>query len=323
MRAEVSQSAVSRTFTAGASVSDQTRARVLEAANALGYRPNAIARSLISGRSRMIGLLTAYLENPFYSIFIERFSRALQARGYHTLLFISEPGDQDHQLEKLLAYQVDAVVMASATLSSKLSRECLEAAIPVVLFNRRVPDDSSSSVTSDNVDGGRQLAELLCRTGHERIGFITGDENTSTSRDRERGFVEELGAHGRRLHARAVADYSAVQARQVTRALMADHETPDAIFAANDHMAFAVMDTLRHELGLRVPEDVSVVGFDDVQQAGTAAYDLTSVAQPIDALVAATVELLFAHLDEPVVRPRSIVLPVVLRHRSSVHAGRR
>jgi len=320
-RAEVSQSAVSRTFTPGASVSERTRARVLEAADALGYRPNAIARSLISGRSRMIGLLAAYLDNEFYPIVLERLARALQARGYHTLLFIGEPGDRDRQLENLLAYQVDAVVMLSATLSSALARECLGAAIPVVLFNRDVPDTPSSSVTSDNRDGGRQVARLLVRTGHRRIAFLAGDENSSTNRDRESGFVEELAALGRNVHARAVGHYSAERARAATHAFMDAASPPDAIFAANDHMAFSVMDVLRHERGLRVPDDVSVIGFDDVPQAAWAAYDLATVAQPVDELIRNTIELLFARLDHAAA-PASVTLPVRLVVRSSVHPGR-
>jgi len=244
----------------------------MDAAKELGYRPNAIARSLISGRSRMIGLVATYLDNQFYPVVLERLARALQDRDYHTLLFISEPGDQDRELEKLLAYQVDAVVMASATLSSALARECLDAAIPVVLFNRDVPDSPASSVTSDNVAGGRLVADYLLDSGHHRLAYIAGAENSSTNRDREAGFVQGLQARGLELYRREVGAYSHHGAAHATLAMMRSDAPPDAIFVANDHMAFAVLDTLRLTLGLRVPEDVSVIGFDDVPQAAWGAY---------------------------------------------------
>jgi len=315
--ADVSQSAVSRTFTPGASVAPGTRERVMQAARELGYRPNAIARSLISGRSRMIGLVAAYLDNQFYPVVLERLARALQARGYHTLLFISEPGDQDHELEKLLAYQVDAVVMASATLSSALARECLDAAIPVVMFNRDVPDSPANSVTSDNFAGGKRVAEHLIAAGHSRLSYIAGAENSSTNRDREAGFLHGIKAAGLELLQREVGGYSHAGAASATHLMMSSATPPDAIFVANDHMAFAVMDTLRTDLGLSVPEDVSIIGFDDVPQAAWSAYSLTTVAQPTDAMIEATVSLLFDQLEVGHAETTRQCLPVHLIERSS------
>lgn len=318
--ADVSQSAVSRTFTPGASVAPGTRERVMEAARELGYRPNAIARSLISGRSKMIGLVAAYLDNQFYPIVLERLAKALQARGYHTLLFISEPGDQDHELEKLLAYQVDAVVMASATLSSALARECLDAAIPVVLFNRDVPNSPANSITSDNFSGGRQVADYLIAAGHKNLAYIAGAENSSTNRDREAGFQAGLDAAGVALAHRAVGGYTHKGASAATEAFMSAENPPDAIFVANDHMAFAVLDTLRQGLGLRVPEDVSVIGFDDVPQAAWRAYGLTTVAQPTDAMIEATVSLLFDQLEVGHAETTRQCLPVSLVERDTARA---
>lgn len=315
--AAVSQSAVSRAFTPGASVAPHTRQKVMAAAKELGYRPNAIARSLISGRSRMIGLLAAYLDNQFYPIVVERMARALQSRGYHTLLFIAEPGDQDRQLEKILAYQVDAVIMASATLSSALARECLDAAIPVVLFNRDVPDSTASSVVSDNAAGGALVANHLLDSGHQRIAFIAGAEDSSTNHDREAGFVNALQARGQNLCAREVGGYTSFGAIESTLMLMSGDNPPDAIFVANDHMAFAVLDTLRITLGLKVPDDVAVVGFDDVPQAAWGGYDLTTVRQPTDALIEATVSLLLSQLESGEAETRRECLPVKLVKRGT------
>ncbi|WPB55460.1 LacI family DNA-binding transcriptional regulator [Xylophilus sp. GOD-11R] len=321
--ANVSQSAVSRSFTAGASVAPETRERIHAAARSLGYRPNAIARSLITRRSHIIGLVMSYLENQFYPLVIERLSQALQREGYHVLLFISETGDADAVLADILQYQVDGIVMASTTLSSALAQDCAEAGIPVVLFNRvaqmgAMGRFSTSSVTSRNREGGALVGELLVRTGHRRIAWLAGLENASTSLDREAGLTEALQAAGLALHARAVGRYDFGQARRATLELFSDPATrPDAVFAANDHMAIAVLETLRRELGLNVPQDVSVVGFDNVPQAAWPSFDLTTVQQDVDRMVDATRTLLFERLGGEV-QPRSVAVPCVLVERGTV-----
>jgi len=316
--AKVSQSAVSRTFTPGGSVSAETRERVLKAAQDLGYRPNALARAMISGRSRLIALLVAYLDNQFYPQVLERLSRALQAEGYHVLLFMTDPGKQDQVVQQILEYQVEGIVMATATLSSRLARECAATGIPVVLFNRYVASSPASSVTSDNIEGGRLAARFLVDGGHERIAFIAGLEDSSTNRDREAGFFKGLAEHGMTLFARGIGDYTFEGAASAARELFQTEEKPDAVFVANDHMAFSVMDVLRDELKLRVPEDVSVVGYDDVPEAGWAGYRLTTVAQPTDAMIKATVAILLEQIGKQEVKHCAAVLPAELVVRSSV-----
>ena len=295
--ANVSQSAVSRTFTPGASVSDDTRQRVLEAAKSLGYRPNALARSLISGRSRIIGLVVAYLENHFYPIVIEQLSRALQAHGYHVMLFMTQPGQQDQVINEILQYKMDGVVLASVTLSSHIAEECANIGVPVVLFNRYIPDSHVSSVTSDNELGGRLVAELLAKHNHQRIAYIAGNENSSTNNDREQGFKEGLKGAGLSIWKRCVGMYSFDGARVAARELLDAEEIPDAIFVANDHMAFAVMDVIRSEYGLNVPEDISVVGYDNVPEADWPAYNLTTVEQTVDDMITETVNILLEQME--------------------------
>ena len=318
--ANVSQSAVSRTFTPGASVSEKTRERVMAASSELGYRPNALARSLISGRSRMIGLVIAYLENHFYSIVIEKLSRLLQSRGYHVLLFMTEPGQQDEVIQEILQYQVDGVVLASVTLSSHIAQECAALGVPVVLFNRYIPDSQASSVVSDNVTGGRLLAELLIEEGHKNIAFIAGQENSSTNVEREQGFTEGLAAAGLSLCCRAVGNYNFEDAAAAARDMLSNN-VPDAIFVANDHMAFAVMDVIRGEFGLRIPEDISVVGYDDVPEAGWPSYNLTTVEQSIEKMIGATVDILLEQMEHKQVSATQKVTPASLIMRGSTKSG--
>lgn len=317
--AQVSQSAVSRAFTPGASVSDVTRAKVEDAARKLGYRPNAIARSLITRRSRMIAVVMSYLDNQFYPVVLEKISQRLQRDGYHVLLFIADTREVDSVLSEILQYQVDGLVLASTSLSSALALRCSDAGIPVVLFNRTIRDNQTcSSVTSDNYEGGRLVARHLIDTGHERIAYIAGMEDSSTNSDRERGFRDSLAEHGRRCFARAVGNYDFEQAKAAARHLFAGAapQRPDGVFVANDHMAIAVMDALRMELGLRIPLDVSVVGFDNVRQAAWGSYQLTSVEQDADAMIDATARLLLDQIDGAV-QSSAVVLPARLIVRGS------
>jgi len=320
--ARVSQSAVSRTFSPGGSVSPEMRARVLEAAHQLGYRPNALARAMISGRSGLIALMVAYLDNHFYPQVLEMLSRALQNRGYQVLLFMTDRGRQDMVVQRMLQYQVEGIVMASATLSSSLARECAKTGTPVVLFNRYVPSLPASSVTSDNIEGGRQVGQLLARAGHRRIAFIAGQEDSSTSRDREAGFYKGLAECGVTAFGREVGGYSFAGATESTRRLLSARVRPDAIFVANDHMAFAAMDVARREFGLRIPEDLSIVGFDDVPEAAWSGYALTTVAQSADAMVEATVSILVEQMERRSVVRGAAVLPVRLVVRDSARRPR-
>jgi DNA-binding LacI/PurR family transcriptional regulator len=196
--AGVSQSAVSRVYTPGASASKMTIEKVRKAAAELGYRPNVLARAMVSGRSKIIGLVVAYFENQFYPDVLEKFSTALQAEGYHVLIFMASQtaGNIDKVVDEILDFQVDGIIAASVALSSELSERCRKAGVPMVLFNRSQDDPLMSAVTSANIEGGRKVAKFLLAGGHQKIGYIAGWEGASTQRDREAGFREVLNAAG-------------------------------------------------------------------------------------------------------------------------------
>ena len=321
-KAGVSQSAVSRVFTPGASVSDTMRSKVLKAAGELGYRPNVLARSLITGRSHIIGLVVAYLDNQYYPLVLEQMSKTLQDNGYHLLVFMASQNgaDVDKVLAEILDYQVDGIVMASVGMSSDIAQRCAAAGVPVVLFNRTQDNGDFNAVTSDNHRGGRTLARFLTAGEHKRIAYIAGWEEASTQRDREAGFLQGLADAGQTLFAREVGNYTFEGAQQATRRLFTNPSRPDAIFVANDHMAIATMDVLRHELGLRVPEDVSVVSYDDVPQAAWPSYAITSVRQPTGRMIRATIDMLIARIEEgdDVPRQTSFAGPLIIRKSARV-----
>lgn len=179
-----------------------------------------------------------------------------------------------------------------------------------------------SVVTSDNYSGGRKVAEFLLAAGHRKIGYIAGWEGASTQRDREAGFIAALAEAGVPLHARTEGDFKMAKAAAATRKMFAT-DPPEAVFVANDHMAISVMDTLRFELGLNVPDDVSVVGYDDVPAAGWLAYSLTTVRQPANRMVAETVEILLDQIENSTSQPRRIAIdgPLILRGSARIPKG--
>ena len=321
-RANVSQSAVSRAFTEGASVAPATKARILAAANELGYRPTSAAKSA-AAKSRVIGLVTSGLANPFNALVIEKLSLSLAEEGYRVLLFVTEGDDSDLFLPDMLDHPLDGVILAAAASSSSLARHCADAGMPVVLFNRVADVDGAGrfltgSVSSDNLGGGRHVAELLIQRGHRRIAYLAGIESSSTTQSREAGLRQALREASIDLHARIVGNYKVEDTQAAIRALFqAAAALPDAIFAANDHMAMTAIDTIRSEFHLRVPEDISVVGFDDVPQAGWPSHSLTTVRQDIDAMVAATKALLFGQIMGETC-PAQVCVPCTIVDRRSV-----
>lgn len=324
--AGVSQSAVSRAFTPGSSIRQATRETIFSAAKQLGYQPNVMARSMITRRSKIIGFVFGYMENQYYPVALEKLSRRLQTLGYHSLMFFADSNEPaDRIVEEFLQYQIDAVVLASVSLSPDWIDACHSVAVPVILFNRAIDAEDVSAVTSANHAGGRVVADFLMDGGHQRIVYMSGFEGSSTNRDREAGFTEGLAARGQKLHARVVGNYQQDLARQETLSLFSgdSSEHPDAIFAANDHMALSVLDTLRYELGKKVPEDVSVVGYDDVPLASALAYNLTTMSQPVDAMVDATVEVLMERLQQPNAPARRIEIdsPLVVRGSARLPQG--
>lgn len=319
--AGVSQPTVSRVFS-GASVSPDKAQRVRDAATRLGYRPNALARSLITGRSRTIGLVVAYFENPFYAEALERFSTELKKQGYALLLFLAtnDKGDADALVEELIDRQVDGVVLASISLSGELTNKLRQLEIPLVLFNRGTSDKSICAVTSANIDGAEQVTDYLLASGHQRIAHIAGWGGSSTGRDRRRGFESAMAAKSVKPHAIVEANYfrdSAMAAcRALFRSALESDEThgkggavdeflhlelpddvPDAVFVGNDYMAFAVIDCLRTETRLRIPQDVSIVGYDDVLMAAWPSINLTTFRQPAGRMVDRTLEVLFELIE--------------------------
>lgn len=316
--AGVSQSAVSRSFSPDAKVAEKTRKKVMAAARELGYRPNSIARSLITRSSRTIAVVTYSLENPFYSFMLEKASRFFQQQGYHLQLFFA-PSDHGFAsvIDDIIRSQVEGVLMLAITLDMAQAEEVADFGIPVVIINRTVNHAGISQVGSDNTSGGYWAGRYLASLGHRRIAYLAGQPDSSTDRHRHAGFLEGLATEGLTCCALEVGNYRYPDACHAVRRLFSYSPPPDALFAANDLMAIAAMETLRHEFGLRVPDDVSVIGFDDVPMAAWPSHSLTTLKQPVELMTLKATELLMSQINQVDTTPEHLTLPVTPMLRKS------
>lgn len=289
----VSQSAVSRAFTPDASIAPEMRQRILDAATRFGYEPNAIASMLSTRRSNIVGLVISNLSNPFYPGFLEKLTRALQEQGLQTLLFNITPGsDVKQQLRALRVYNVDALMIVGATVLASADLVWATEGRQTVLLNRVAPDTDIPAVICDDLAGARDIATHFHTCGARRVGYVVGLAHTGVGLDRRNGFIARAAELGMTLSGVTVAgDYSYAAGYRAALELL-NVGQPDAIMFANDILAVGGMDALRDERGLRIPQDILVAGFDDIEMAAWPRYNLTTCRQPTDDLIACAVNMI-------------------------------
>jgi DNA-binding LacI/PurR family transcriptional regulator len=292
--AGVSQSAVSRCFKPGASVSKATYARVMKAATGLDYIPNAAARSLITRRTNMVAVIISNAANLYYPEALSELSKQITRHGKRVLLFTLQDGERELEsvLNDVWQYQVDGVI-AAASLSDEQVAEFARRRVPLVVFNRSLRGQTANTVACDQYEAGRTLASRLAAAGHHVFGIIDGPEDNPVSSERRRGACERLAELGlpAPLMARGHFDYAS-GARGLRELIGQLGRVPDAIICGNDVMAIGCLDCARHELGIAVPEQLSVAGFDAVEPSTWFSYNLTTLRQPIQKMAAAAADLL-------------------------------
>ncbi|MCU0759697.1 MAG: LacI family DNA-binding transcriptional regulator [Steroidobacteraceae bacterium] len=316
--AKVSQSAVSRCFKPGASVSSKMRARVMKAAEELGYRPNAIARSLITRRSNMVAVVISQQTHRYFPELLDELSRGFSARGIRVLLFtLEKESDIDVVLEQILQYQVDGVVEA-ARLSGEQVDMLEKRGVPFVFLNRSLRDRPVNAVCCDQAEGARWLVNRLVEAGHRSFGIVSGPADSVVSAERTQGALERLGELGIRQVAVVPGNYSYESGAAGLRLLESKlGRVPEAVICANDVMALGCMDAARHDLRLGVPADLSVVGFDGVGPARWKSYDLTTVQQPVRRMAEAAVSMIVERIEDPTLPPEKRTFSGILTHGSS------
>lgn len=286
--AGVSRATVSRCFTEGSLVRKSTRDHVLSVADALSYRPNLLARMLNKRESNIVAVITADFHNPFQPALMEALTDGLRAQGLVPLLLKSASVDEaaDELVELALSYRVSAVIVTVLAASRAVVGRCVDSKIPILFLNRTVDDPAAICVSSDVAGGAAQAADVLVAGGARRIGIITGKTGTWTHSTRLDGFTARLRALGLEPAMIQPGDFSYESGCNATATLLAACPNLDAIYACNDAMAFGAIDTIRRTPGRNVPDDIAVIGFDDVPISSWAAYQLSTIHQPIDSLIA-------------------------------------
>ncbi|WP_080871999.1 LacI family DNA-binding transcriptional regulator [Oceanobacillus timonensis] len=312
--ANVSQSTVSRVFTPGASVSEKVRRKVLEVAEELNYQPNALARGLINKKTNIVGLAMKDIQNPFYHEVLGMFSMKLREQGYNVLFVYTKNEEiQQEEINHFLEYNVEGIIITDALLSSKVVSKIHDNNIPITLFNRYHKDIPCNSVSSDNVRASIEIAAYFYEQGYRDIVYITGKKNTSTNKDRQKGFTEYLKE--KNIEATILeGDYTYEKSYYLTKAMIENGHVPEAVFGANDITAIGSLDALR-EKNISVPDKTAVVGFDNIKMASWPSYMLSTWEQPIEKMVDEAIYLLLH--DHKVDSPKAVKLKGQFIHRNT------
>ncbi|UWP88363.1 LacI family DNA-binding transcriptional regulator [Aliiroseovarius crassostreae] len=318
-RAGVSRSAVSRTFTDGASVSDKMRRKVEKAARELGYSPNALASSLTTGRTKLIGLVSNNFHNPIFLEVFDLFTRGLQDRGLRPLLVnLSDETDPENSVQMLRQYSVDGVVVASSTLPPGFAKAFRDAGVPVVhSFGRYSSAPQVHVVGIDNVECGRMAAQTLIARGYAHVAFMGGPEDATSTQDRFAGFMSEITKHPNIQTTHSFAEAYSFDAGRKEMLRLIDTSPAQAYFCGDDVLSIGALSAIK-DSNLRVPEDIGIIGLNDMEMARWENIDLTTIHQPIRQIVTSSIELMVAMLDEPDRYPEARIFPCSIVERGTL-----
>ena len=316
---------VSRALSDKPDVNEETRKTIVEAATKMGYRPNKLARSLRSKKTHTIGVIVADIANPYFGALVKGVEKEARKRHYSVILLNT---DEDYERESeaiqvVLEERVDGIIISPTQKETGTVKNLLQLGIPFVLFGRRFSDLETNYVVTDDVHGGFLATEHLISLGHRRIGMINGPIHISSAKERFQGYREALGRYGLKQ------DQSLVTAGAVTmedgyevaESLLNKNPRPTAIFAFSDFVSFGVMKAIR-KVGLKVPEDISVVGYDDNQFASCSETPLTTIHIPKEELGINAAKVLKEQFDanQPIKKVELPVDLIVRQSTSSCHA---
>ncbi|OHT20613.1 LacI family DNA-binding transcriptional regulator [Edaphosphingomonas haloaromaticamans] len=296
-KAGVSQSAVSRCFAPGGSIAPATRKRIEKVAAELGYRPNALAQGLISGRTNMVAVLISSLTNLYYPEVLEELTRRLTERDTRVLLFsLRAEGEVDEVLDQVWRHSLDGVISA-ARLSDAQIQLFEDHRVPLVLYNRVPAKARAASVCCDSAAGEVELVERLLAAGHRDFGIIAGPEDSYVGEERRRAALDRLAAAGFNDVPVVRGDFSYSGGREGLRQLMAGGISLNAVICGNDQMAIGAIDCAREAFKLKIPDDLSIVGFDGTAPASWSSYRVTSIRQPVRRMTEAAVSMLIERIE--------------------------
>jgi len=289
----LSVSTVSRAFYPNAPIAPHTRAAVLEYAKKVGYRTNLFAKNLVTQSTQIVGVVAADLTNPYYPEVVSKLTALLQESGINVMLSTAvEPQKIDESVDILLNYRPNAIIILAANSVTAARERCDQAGIPCIFFNRLSSDGRGYGISCDNWRGGVMAANYFIKLGHKRLGYVSAFPDTSTNQDRKGGFLFQAKKAG--LATPYIFDAGAFSYKNGFKAALeykAIGSPPTAVFCANDILAIGFMEGLEANCGVNVPQDVSIIGFDDIEMASWPSHNLTTIAQPTDKMLERTVEI--------------------------------
>lgn len=317
----VSYATVSRVLTGYEFVKETTRNRVMEAAEQLGYVANLSARSLAGGRSRIIGLIVPNLDNGYVGAITQGIDRELARANYDLMLYTShrQPGKESFYVGTLANGLTDGLLLVAPLVPATYLEALREQNFPYVLIDQADVSENSNVVEATNWQGAYEATRYLNQLGHTRIAFITGSLAVRSAVDRLRGYKAALADCNIPVTEALIieGDYQQQTGYEVTKSLLQNVDPPPtAIFASNDLSAFGAMDAAR-EHGYRIPDDISIIGFDDVPQASFVYPKLTTVRQPLEQMGHVAVKMLLEHIEDQSNTPQRVALATQLVIRDS------
>jgi len=322
-QAGVAVSTVSLALNNDPRVSEDTRRKVLKSAEELNYRPNGAARSLKRRKTETVGLFLNDFGGPFFSSFIQGVEEVVSANGYDLVACSTFGGQHNTANRYLREKQFDAAIILGPAIPDELILQVAGPQFPIVVMDRELSADHVHSVLVDNVQGARSATRHLIGLGRRRIGYLSGPLNSYNNQKRLVGFKSALEEAGIPLQASCVAQghFTESGGYQAMKSLIVSRSLPDAVFAANDEMALGAIQALM-EAGLRVPEDVAVVGFDDIRLSSYVRPALTTVGHPKHEWGTVATHVVFQALREPGEQPSAIMLDTELIVRESCGSNR-
>lgn len=325
--AGVSRSAVSRTFTEGASVSEETREKVLQSARALGYQVNHLARGLIQSRSNIVCLVTADAHGPFRASLVHTISRRLQENGKVPILIIADESEENitSALDRIFQYRADVTIVLSGTPPRAITQGCLSNGQQVIHINRNDPDVGPDRIIFDHETAAHRAFDIFQKAKIKRPALITSTRGTPSLIARQNAFLEAAGKAGVNNVSVYVESGEPYDCGRAIGQRILDPDTgisprPDGAFCLSDLIALGFIDAARGYHRLSVPDDIAVVGFDDIPQAHWKGYDLTTFRQSPDDVADAILHLMQSREENPDGPPEQITLPATLVARSSFPA---
>ncbi|MDL2406112.1 substrate-binding domain-containing protein [Rhizobium calliandrae] len=323
-RAGVSRSAVSRAFTPGASVSPETRRKVLEVADALGYHVNHLARGLMRNESGIVCLIVSDLASPHRSGLIKVLTQELQHSGKIAMLVNTDlsDGSVDLALRQAIRYRADASIILSGMPDKSITQLCLKSGQRLILINRDDEQDGPFRINLDDEEAAGRILTAFLRAGCRKLAFANSQAGTPSLMARESGFVAAARAQGLDVVVERYGWTSYESGRVLAQRLLTRSQRPDAVFCATDLLACGFMDAARHQFSISVPQQLCVAGFDDIEHASWASYQLTTFAQPLTTIAREAVSWLESGpVANPEGRASAIRLHADLVWRGTIRGG--